>query len=200
MRLLQLIALLFLMPAFVWAQEKPKGNEEPKAPKPPKVYKVEELAVADTVRKEPLDPLRPAKAAFYSAVVPGLGQVYNKRYWKVPLVYAAIGTSLYFYSDSNTKYKKYRDAYKRRLAGYDDDQYDFLDDDRLISAQRFYKKNREYSMLFVALFYVLNIVDANIDAHLKQFNVSNDLSLAPDIYQNDVNSKPTVGVTLNYRF
>ncbi|RZJ67119.1 MAG: hypothetical protein EOO50_07305 [Flavobacterium sp.] len=158
------------------------------------------LAVADTVRKEPLDPLRPAKAAFYSAVLPGLGQVYNKRYWKVPLVYAAMGTSVYFYADANTKYKSYRDAYKRRLAGYDDDQYDYLDDERLISAQRFYKKNREYSILFVAAFYILNIVDANIDAHLKQFNVSDDLSLAPDVYQNDINSKPTIGVTLNYTF
>lgn len=189
-----LIALFFvLLPACVWAQDEPR-------PKPPKVYKVEALAVADTVKNDSIDPLRPAKAAFYSAVLPGLGQVYNKRYWKVPLVYAAIGTSLYFYSDSNTKYKKYRDAYKRRLAGYNDDEFQYLDDQRLISAQRFYKKNREYSMLFAFAFYVLNIVDANIDAHLKQFNVSDDLTLAPDIYQNDINTKPTVGLTLNYRF
>ncbi|WP_290838953.1 DUF5683 domain-containing protein [Flavobacterium sp.] len=200
MRLLKLIALLLLLPACVLAQEKPKGKEDPDAPKPRKAYKITALAVADTVRKEPLDPLRPAKAAFYSAVLPGLGQVYNKRYWKVPLVYAAMGTSVYFYADANTKYKSYRDAYKRRLAGYDDDQYDYLDDERLISAQRFYKKNREYSILFVAAFYILNIVDANIDAHLKQFNVSDDLSLAPDVYQNDINSKPTIGVTLNYTF
>ncbi len=147
-----------------------------------------------------LDPLRPSKAAFYSAVVPGLGQVYNKRYWKVPLVYAAIGTSLYFYSDNNTKYKQYRDAYKRRLAGYQDDEFQYLDDARLISAQRLFKKNREYSMLFTIGFYLLNIVDANIDAHLKQFNVSEDLTLQPDIYQTDPQSKPHVGLTLNYRF
>lgn len=181
------------MPAFLWAQDEPK-------PKKPKVYKDTPLVAADTIKNDSIDPLRPAKAAFYSAVLPGLGQVYNKRYWKVPLVYVAIGTSLYFYSDSNTKYKKYRDAYKRRLAGYDDDEFQYLDDDRLISAQSFYKKNREYSMLFAVAFYVLNIVDANIDAHLKQFNVSDDLTLAPDIYQDDINTKPTVGLTLNYRF
>ena len=53
-----------------------------------------------------LDPLRPAKAAFYSAVLPGLGQAYNKKYWKIPIVYGAIGTGLYFYLDNNKLYKQ----------------------------------------------------------------------------------------------
>lgn len=165
-----------------------------------KVQQVEELPVADTAKAAPIDPLRPAKAAFYSAVVPGLGQVYNKRYWKVPIVYGAIGTSLYFYSEQNTLYKKYRDAYKRRLAGYSDDEFDHLDNDRLIRAQRQFKKNREYSILFAVGFYMLNIVDANIDAHLKQFNVSDDLTLTPDVYLNDVRSGAVVGLTLKYDF
>lgn len=164
------------------------------------VQTVDALAKADTVKYAPADPLRPAKAAFYAAVLPGMGQIYNKSYWKVPLVYGAIGTSLYFYSDSNTKYNRYRNAYKRRQAGYNDDEFQYLDDDRLVTAQRFYRKNREYSMLFAVGFYVLQIVEANIDAHLKQFNVSDDLTFAPDIYQNDINSKPTVGVTLTYKF
>ena len=81
-----------------------------------------------------------------------------------------------------------------------DDEYEFLDDQRLITAQRGYKKNREYSLLFAVGFYVLNIVDANIDAHLKQFNVSDDLTLQPDLIQQDMHSKPTVGLTLNYKF
>ena len=166
-----------------------------------KVVNVEKLAQADTVVTDKvIDPLRPAKAAFYSAIVPGLGQVYNKRYWKVPLVYGAIGTSLYFYSDQNTMYKKFRDAYKRRLAGYNDDEYAEFDNQRLITAQRGYKKNREYSLLFAVGFYVLNIVDANIDAHLKQFNVSDDLTLEPDLIQQDMYSKPTIGLSLNYKF
>ncbi|NUY81010.1 hypothetical protein HUK80_08900 [Flavobacterium sp. MAH-1] len=166
-----------------------------------KVQKIDApLAVADTTKNQVIDPLRPAKAAFYSAILPGLGQVYNKRYWKVPLVYGAIGTSLYFYSDQNTKYKKVRDAYKRRLAGYHDDEYQYLDDQRLIAAQRGYKKNREYSLLFAVGFYVLNIVDANIDAHLKQFNVSDDLTLEPGLIESDMYSKPSVGLTLNYKF
>lgn len=164
------------------------------------VQTVEELAKADTISRGPIDPLRPAKAAFYSAIVPGLGQAYNKSYWKVPLVYGAIGTSMYFYSDNNTQYKRYRDAYKRRISGYNDDNYQYLDNNRLISAQRLYKRNREYSLLFAVGFYVLQIVEANIDAHLKQFNVSNDLSIAPDVFQSERQSKPNVGLTINYKF
>lgn len=154
----------------------------------------------DTLKVKPIDPLRPSKAAFYSAILPGLGQVYNKKYWKVPIVYGALGTSMYFYLDNNKKYHSYRDAYKRRLAGFDDDQYDYLDDARLIQAQRFYQRNRDLSLLVSIAFYVLNIVDANVDAHLMQFNVNDKLSVAPDIYQNDFNAKPNLGLSFNYRF
>jgi hypothetical protein len=148
---------------------------------------------------KPMDPLRPSKAAFYSAILPGLGQAYNKRYWKIPIVYGAIGTSLWFYRDNNKKYHQYRDAYKKRLAGMPD-EFDYLDNDRLIAAQRFYQRNRDLSLLITAAFYVLNIVDANVDAHLIQFNVSDKLTVAPDVYQNEINYKPNVGLTVNYQF
>jgi hypothetical protein len=139
------------------------------------------LVVKDSLTAREIDPLRPSKAAFYSAILPGLGQAYNKRYWKIPIVYGAIGTSLYFYIDNSKKYHSYRDAYKRRLAGHNDDQYQYLDDSRLISAQRFYQRNRDLSLLVSIGFYILNIVDANVDAHLIQFNVSDKLSLQPDV-------------------
>ena len=147
-----------------------------------------------------IDPLTPAKAAFYSAVLPGLGQAYNKKYWKIPLVYAGIGTSLYFYLDSQKKYNSFRDAYKRRLEGFSDDKYSYLDDSRLISAQKFYQRNRDLSALFVVGFYVLNIIDANVDAALLQFNVDENLSLKPSLYQNDLNAKTNLGLTINYNF
>lgn len=154
---------------------------------------------ADTIKKDAINPLAPAKAAFYSAILPGLGQAYNKKYWKIPLVYGAIGTSLYFYNDNNKKYHQYRDAYKKRLAGQPD-EFAYLDNNRLVSAQRFYQRNRDLSLLVTAAFYILNIVDANVDAHLMQFNVNDNLSLAPDVYQNEINYKPNVGLTFNYRF
>ncbi|MDD5151471.1 MAG: DUF5683 domain-containing protein [Flavobacterium sp.] len=158
------------------------------------------LVAKDTVKSNDIDPLTPAKAAFYSAVLPGLGQAYNKKYWKIPLVYGAIGTSLYFYINSNKSYHQYRDAYKRRLEGYTDDQFYYLDKTRLISAQKFYQRNRDLSALFVVGFYVLNIIDANVDAALIQFNVNENLSLKPNIYLNDVTSRTNIGLTFNYNF
>lgn len=158
------------------------------------------LVVKDTTKYPEIDPLTPAKAAFYSAILPGLGQAYNKKYWKIPLVYGAIGTSLYFYIDNNKKYHDYRDAYKRRLEGYNDDDYQFLDDSRLIAGQKFYQRNRDLSALFVVGFYVLNIIDANVDAALIQFNVNERLSVRPEIYPADVTFKPNVGLTFNYHF
>lgn len=158
------------------------------------------LVAKDTTKLQEIDPLTPAKAAFYSAILPGLGQAYNKKYWKIPLVYGAIGTSLYFYIDNNKKYHDYRDAYKRRLEGYNDDDYKFLDDSRLIAGQKFYQRNRDLSALFVVAFYVLNIIDANVDAALIQFNVNERLSMRPEIYPADVTFKPNVGLTFNYRF
>jgi hypothetical protein len=158
------------------------------------------LKTKDTLKLKEIDPLRPTKAAFYSALLPGLGQAYNKKYWKIPIVYGAIGTSLYFYIDNSKKYHSYRDAYKRRLLGFDDDQYQYLDDSRLIQAQRFYQRNRDLSLLVTIGFYVLNIVDANVDAHLIQFNVSDKLSFQPDVYMNDIDYKPNLGLTFNYKF
>lgn len=158
------------------------------------------VVAKDTVKTNDIDPLTPAKAAFFSAVLPGLGQAYNKKYWKIPIVYGAIGTSLYFYLDSNKKYHQVRDAYKRRLEGYTDDDYTRLSDSRLISAQKGYQRNRDLSALFVVAFYALNIIEANVDAALLQFNVDENLSVRPVIYPDNVTFKTNVGLTLNYNF
>nr|WP_255710779.1 DUF5683 domain-containing protein [Flavobacterium sp. K77] len=158
------------------------------------------LVAKDSVQSNNIDPLTPAKAAFYSAVLPGLGQAYNKKYWKIPLVYGAIGTSVYFYVDSNKRYRQYRNAYKARLEGVVTEDLAFLDNNRLIAGQKFYQRNRDLSALFIAAFYALNIIDANVDAALLQFNVDENLSLKPVLYPNDVTMRTNVGLTLNYRF
>lgn len=158
------------------------------------------LVAKDTLKSNDIDPLTPAKAAFYSAILPGLGQAYNKRYWKIPIVYGAIGVSMYYYIDSSKKYHQFRDVYKRRLEGYTDDEFRFYDNDRLVSAQRFYQRNKDFSALFVVGFYVLNIIDANVDAALIQFNVNDNLSIKPDIYKNDVTMRANVSLTFNYNF
>ena len=158
------------------------------------------LVSNDSLKSIDIDPLTPAKAAFYSAVLPGLGQAFNKKYWKIPLVYGALGTSIYFYVDSKKNYNEYRNAYKRRLEGYTDDKFSYLDESRLIIGQKFYQRNRDLSALFILGFYVLNIIDANVDAALIQFNVNEGLSVKPDIYPNGVTSRANIGLTLSYNF
>ena len=141
--------------------------------------------------------LRPSKAAFYSAVLPGLGQIYNKKAWKVPIVYAAIGISGYSYDFNKKKFWSYRDAYKRRKAGYSDDQYQgiIINDDRLLDGQDFHKKYKDLSMVFLVGFYFLNILDANIDAHLLDFNVDENLSFEP-YFENDAIFNQNLGIKL----
>ena len=149
-----------------------------------------------------LDPTAPSKAAFYSAVLPGLGQGFNKKYWKIPIVYAAIGSSAYLYDFNNKKYWDYRNAYKSRKAGYKNDPYQnlILDDDRLLDGADFHKKNRDLSMVFIVGFYILNILDANIDAHLKQYNVNESLTIKPYI-NNDIEFyEQSIGISLNLNF
>ena len=152
------------------------------------------------IQKEQINPLAPSKAAFYSAIVPGLGQAYNKKYWKIPLVYGAIGTGVYSYISNNTKYHRYRDAYISRLSGYSNGDLSNLDNDRLISGQKFYQKNRDLSLLVTVGLYVLNIVDANIDAHLIQFNVNENLSIKPDLLIDELNRKQNLGVSFTFNF
>jgi hypothetical protein len=159
----------------------------------------QDLRVSDTIKKTKINMLAPSKAAFYSAVFPGLGQVYNKKYWKLPLVYGALGTTIYFYISNNNKYHAYRDAYKRRLEGFNDDNYTYLDNSRLIAAQKFYQKNRDLSVLLTGLFYVLNIVDANVDAHLMQFNVNDNLTFKPNLYRNEFTTKEDLGICITWK-
>lgn len=158
------------------------------------------------------NPLTPARAAFYSAVLPGLGQIYNRSYWKVPIVYGAIGTGMYFYINNNNQYNRYRDAYKSRLAGFQNDEfYDInnsgiipgspdVSDEALRNAQEFYQRNRDLSLLITVGLYVLNIIDANVDAHLKQYNVSDDLTFRPYLEQDQNSLNTNFGVSLSMSF
>lgn len=158
------------------------------------------LRTKDTIKKSSeINVLAPAKAAFYSAVFPGMGQIYNKKYWKVPLVYGALGTTIYFYINNNKKYHLFRDAYKRRLEGFNDDNYSYLDNSRLIAAQKFYQNNRDLSALLTGLFYILNILDANVDAHLMQFNVNDKLTVKPDLYRDQFTTKENLGICLTLK-
>lgn len=165
-----------------------------------------EIIVKEELGYKPYDPLAPARAAFYSAILPGLGQAYNGKYWKIPLAYAGIGTGIYFYISNDKQYDRYRSIYKRRLAGYTDDEFTTPDgtqrvtNEGLIRAQQFYQRNKEISILVTVGIYALNIIDANVDAHLQQFNVSEDLSVRPAMNFDEFTGKTGYGLSLNFNF
>ena len=190
------------------AQEKEDSKKEDT-----KKENIKEAVVIDSIvaTNNIIDPLAPAKAAFYSAILPGLGQAYNKKYWKIPIVYAALGTGIYFYSTNNKEYNRYRDAYKSRLAGFTNDEFYFdsqgnqlaeprVTTDGLERGQKFYRKNKEISLLVTIGLYALNIIDANVDAHLMQYNVDEKLSLAPHFRIDEIDASSNVGLTLNFKF
>ena len=156
--------------------------------------------VIEEVVKQEYDPLAPSRAAFYSAVVPGLGQFYNKKYWKIPLVYGGIAASLYFYIDNNNDYNRFRDAYKRRLAGYDDDEFQGITTETLIRAQTTARRNKDTSLAVAIGVYLINIIDANVDAHLRQFNVSDDLTIKPNVDYNPMNASNNYSLSLTFSF
>lgn len=153
-----------------------------------------------------IDPLSPARAAFYSAVIPGLGQARNKKYWKIPIVYGAIGTGIYFYLDNNKVFKRYRNAYKRRLAGFTDDEFyglnstPILSNEALIRAQETLRRNKELSLLITIGLYALNIIDANVDAHLLQYNMDTNLAVKPYLDFDTPDNSVQLGFSLNIKF
>lgn len=117
----------------------------------------------------------PKKAAIYSAVIPGAGQIYTKKYWKVPIIYGGLVTSAYFINDNNNQYNEYRDA---ALVSYEtgEDQLGYAYSELLILKDH-YKRNREISYFSFVGVYILNIIDASVNAHLFNFDVSDDISL-----------------------
>ncbi len=147
------------------------------------------------------DPLTASKSAFYSAVVPGLGQIYSRKYWKVPIIYTALGSSGYLYVFNDNEIQRYRTAYKRRIAGYTDDEFANRIPrlDQLMEGMEFHKRNRDLAALFFVGFYFLNILDASIGAHLLQFNTSDNLSFRPHIEPDFVNQQGNIGLTINVK-
>ena len=149
--------------------------------------------------------LSPAKAAFYSAILPGLGQAFNKKYWKIPLVYGALGTGIYYYTINNKDYNRARDAYKLRLNGKPN-EFDglngniLLTDEALIRAQKSYKKERDLSLLVTVGLYVIQILEASTNAHLLQHNVDDNLTFSPKLLKNDITNKTIVGASFNINF
>jgi len=148
------------------------------------------------------------RATLYSAILPGAGQFYNKKYWKIPIVWTAIGIPAYLYFDNKKIYNEAQYALVVTINGSKGDSLsnvspDFLplvqsgNTTAIINVRDEARKDQDYSILFVLLFYGLNILDATVDAHLKDFNVNSDLSfrIKPMIMPGPT---PSAGITLAF--
>lgn len=149
-----------------------------------------------------IDPLTPSKAAFYSTVLPGLGQIYTRKYWKVPIIYGGLGIAGYYYFFQTNEMNKYRDIYKQRIRGDFSDEYitRIPTNEQIIKGMEFHKEYRDLAVLWFVGLYVLNIIDANVGAHLLQFNVDDTLSFKPYIQPDLMGENPNVGLALQIKF
>ena len=136
-------------------------------------------AVSDTIKVKPVKTHSPTKATLFSVAIPGLGQAYNKKYWKMPIIYAGMGLSLYFAISNHNSFKKFKTAYGNRIDGdvnTIDEFDDVLSDEGLQANMDYHQRNRDLSYIIAGLFYVLNIVDAAVDAHLFNFPKNDNLT------------------------
>lgn len=122
------------------------------------------------------------KATIYSLALPGLGQAYNKKYWKIPVIYAGFGVLVYNISINNSEVKKFTAAYRYRMNNDSTlpvNEYvtRYPDVNDLLRGRDFYRRRVELSVIFTAAWYLLNVVDAAVDAHFFDYDVSENLSL-----------------------
>ncbi|OFX16514.1 MAG: hypothetical protein A2033_05500 [Bacteroidetes bacterium GWA2_31_9] len=144
----------------------------------------------------------PTLASVMSAIVPGSGQVYNKKYWKVPIIYAGMGALVYFAIDNKKVYMKYRDAYiyKTDTDSLTIDPYPDFSASDVETEMNKWRRYRDMNVIFLSLIYVLNIIDASVDANLFDYDVTNDLTLRLDPILNKTPNGSHVGLKLRLKF
>ena len=145
----------------------------------------------------------PTKAGLYSAVLPGLGQYYNKKYWKIPIVWGAVGTGVGIALWNDKQYKRYRNAFVAELNGvpHEFSEINGITADALGRTQDRAKRQRDYAIAITGLIYVLNIMDAVVDAHLYEGRRDPDLALQPAVIYDEFGSQNTkAGLSLSFRF
>jgi hypothetical protein len=147
----------------------------------------------------------PKKAVIYSLICPGLGQIYNRKYWKLPFIYGGGGAFLYYVCYNQRKYEKFRDAYITESAKDEPAETVEIDGynyryERLEAGRDYYRRYRDISIAGLGAMYLLNVIDAMVDAHFFYYDVSDDLSmhLKPAVIQ--TGSIASVGISINFGF
>ncbi|MEI6683894.1 MAG: DUF5683 domain-containing protein [Bacteroidota bacterium] len=170
------------------------------------------LLIGDTIPAETPDSIRekehsPTKATLMSTFLPGLGQFYNKKYWKIPIIYAGFGVLGYFVFSYANEYTTYKNAYLESINGVTDGKYSSYvkqySADQLLASRDFYRRNLEINCIFSVLWYAINILDAAVDAHLYTFNITDRLSMKvePEPLQfTGFSCRPSSGLKLSLHF
>ncbi|MFA7686519.1 MAG: DUF5683 domain-containing protein [Moheibacter sp.] len=190
-----LLYICLCFPMFLMGQEEKNDSTETG-------QIVEVFPANDSAAVNYLSFRNPMRASLYSAVLPGMGQIYNKKWWKAPLVWGILGTGTGFIIYYNNQYKEYRGYYLDKLYGnpiaapgianLSKEQLATIQDDR--------KRSRDYAIALTALGYLLNILDATVDAHLYGINKDPDLSFQPVMMQDFHSSEIRIGLGVNYQF
>ena len=172
------MALFLPLAGFAQAQDTVRYSIPVKDSSSPVVTVTAEVVATDSAKPQVFQP-NPKRAGLYSAILPGLGQFYNRQYWKVPVIYAGLGIAAYFINDNLTQYRDYRKAYIGRINNpYPTDKYvNTYTTDQLQQLQNDYNKYLDLSILFTGIGYGLQVMEAITAAHLKNFDVSRDISL-----------------------
>ena len=128
------------------------------------------------IRYKPDDYPNAGKATLYSILLPGLGQIYNKEYWKLPLYLGGLGAAFHYYSDFNRNFQRFRNIYIE--ATNPDVQYDGpITAEQALYYRNIYRRYRDYSTLIIAAVYLLQVIDANVFSYMHNFEVTDDLSM-----------------------
>lgn len=156
------------------------------------------------INYRPNDFPHPGKATLYSVLCPGLGQIYNKEYWKIPIYIGGLAACWYFYSTNSTNYNRFHRIYNE--ATNPEVQYTGpITADVALYYRDVYRRYRDYSVLAIAIVYLLQVIDANVFAYMHDFNMSDDLAVkvSPTIITPDTQlamTQPAVGLNIGFKF
>jgi hypothetical protein len=200
----RLLLLPFLvLSAAVWAQADTVATDSAEVP----------VIVTGGIPEPTMSPARdtldwrarhsPHKATLLSAVLPGAGQLYNRKYWKAPIAWLGLGTCVYFIQENTREYRRYKDAYIALVDG-DASTVDEFNGEfsaaQVLDVTDTYRRWRDLSYIAFGLVYMLNVVDATVDAHFVRFDVGRDLSLqaAPSLHTTSMGA-PGLSLALTFR-
>lgn len=189
--------ILILLPLWTLAQVR----EEVPTRTNPEIVQVNPTQ-KDSIAIDYLTYRNPMRASLYSAILPGMGQIYNKKWWKAPIVWGILGTGAGVIINYNNRYKEFRGFYLDKLYGnpISNPTIDGLALEQLARIQDDHKRSRDYAIALTALGYLLNILDATVDAHLYGINKDSDLSFQPVILQDYQSFDVTIGIGVNFKF